>query len=339
MQLSHFNFDLPQDLIAQEPSPTRDGCRLLVVNRTTKQFEITSFKNLCNYLDKEDALVFNNTKVLPARLFAKTDRGTSVEILLVEQLCEHSWRVLARPGKKLRMGVKLVFSKSLTAQVVEDDLSTKILQFTTQGDFFEEINKIGQMPLPPYIKREKEDQRDKSRYQTIYAKELGSVAAPTAGLHFSDYLFEQIRLKGISKFELTLHVGLGTFSPIVSEELSQHKMHKESYLLSDDLVNYLKQGNKNHLVAVGTTSLRALEASFQESAIEFKNKGETDLFITPGYSFKCVQKLLTNFHLPKSTLFILVCSLMGTDLAKKAYQYAIDHQMKFFSYGDAMLVL
>lgn len=338
MRLSQFDFHLPPELIAQNPAPKRDESRVLIVDRKSKEFQIIPFHKILDFIPGIKTFIFNNTKVFPARLFAKTPHGGKVEILLSEQVSEHCWRALAKPGKKLKIGTKLVFSDELCATVVEDEISSKIFQFSYSGDFFKHLDNCGVMPLPHYIERKDENKEDKERYQTIYAKKTGSIAAPTAGLHFTEPFFKAMDQRKIKRYELTLHVGLGTFSPIYEEQIDKHKMHTERYEIPVELMNYLNEKKFSEMLCVGTTSLRALESALQDPQ-NWKRCGQTNLFIQPGYVFKCVQNLLTNFHLPKSTLFILVSTLLGLDLAKKAYQYAIDNRMRFFSYGDAMLIL
>lgn len=338
-KLTDFDFDLPSELIAQKPVKNRGESKLLVVDREKKAFQIYPFHELVNLLTPDYELIFNNTKVFPARLFGRKETGAKIEILLSKKVSDHCWQVLAKPGKKLTLGTEITFSNCLKAKVIDDDQSTKILHFDCEGDFMQELERIGHIPLPPYIKREEKDEQDKEDYQTVYAKHVGSVAAPTAGLHFSNEIMQKLSEKGIEKHELTLHVGLGTFSPIVEEDLSRHQMHEESFWIPPALQKHLNESKDKKRIVVGTTTLRALESSADETGQIVHSEGSTRLFIQPGYRFKVVKQLLTNFHLPKSTLFILICSLMGTQLAKEAYQYAIDHKLRFFSYGDAMLIL
>lgn len=339
MTLSQFDFDLPVELIAQSPAEQRDKSRLLIVNRETKEISETTFRDLSSFLDAGDRLVFNNSKVFPARLIGLRENGAQAEILLTHEREEGVWEALARPGRKIREGNTLCFSEDLSAVVIEDLISSKVLKFASKKPLFEAIDEIGQIPLPPYIKREKSNPQDKKDYQTIYAKERGSIAAPTAGLHFTDELLKSLKEKGVAQEMVTLHVGLGTFHPIQCENISEHKMHTERYFIPDDVQNRLNQKIKGKTITVGTTTLRTLESAASESGQLIRSHGETNIFIKPGYCFKYVDHLLTNFHLPKSTLFILICAFMGEALAKKAYAYAIQRKFRFFSYGDAMLIL
>lgn len=338
-RLKDFDFDLPLELIAQTPAEKRDESKLLVVHRANEEFEICSFKDLPKRLSPQMSLVCNNTKVFPARLFGEKSTGSRVEILLTKQVALDCWEVLARPGKKLKMATRITFSPRLSAQVIEDFSDRKILKFHCSRDLMEELDEIGQIPLPPYIKREQPRLKDKEQYQTVYAKERGSIAAPTAGLHFTPEIFEALEKKGIQKHELTLHVGLGTFHPIVHENLNEHTMHEETYWISEALKKHLEETDPSQVICVGTTTLRALESATDDQGKIHAGQGQTRLFIQPGYSFKSVRHLLTNFHLPKSSLFILICAFMGLDLAKKAYHFAIENRLRFFSYGDAMLIL
>ncbi|MCH9633849.1 MAG: S-adenosylmethionine:tRNA ribosyltransferase-isomerase [Chlamydiae bacterium] len=338
MFLSQFNFDLPDELIAQYPRSQRDESRLMVINRKTEEIFEIAFKDLLSFLDPEDSLIFNDTKVFPARLLGKRKAGGRLELLLTKERGHNCWEVLAKPGKKLKLGTELFFSDRLTGRVIEDLESYKVVQFDCKN-LMDELDRIGIIPLPPYIKRETPDPKDKESYQTVYAQSRGSVAAPTAGLHFTPKLLKELAEKGIQQEMLTLHVGLGTFQSIVDEDLNKHLMHEEVFHVSQEVASNLNQKTLGRSICVGTTTLRALESAANSEGFIETGRNKTSLFIQPGYRFKYVDHLLTNFHLPKSSLFILICAFMGESLAKKAYQTAIEKQFKFFSYGDAMLIL
>lgn len=341
MKKSDFYYDLPQELIAQTPIEPRNHSRMMRVNRQTGEVNHDYFYNLCNYLKKGDLLVLNNSKVLPARLYGeKLETKSFVEFLLLEQKGDKIWEIICRPGKKCKVGAKFSFGNGrLTAEVLEiKDDGNRIVKFDCDGNFFTALEDVGQMPLPPYIT---EKLADKNRYQTVYAKDLGSSAAPTAGLHFTTEQLQQLQDMGINIAYVTLHVGLGTFRPVKEDDILDHKMHSEHYHLpkeTADLINQTKQ-NGGRVIAVGTTSCRTLEsvATFYGEVKEAD--GYTDIFIYPGYKFKVLDGLITNFHLPESTLIMLVSAFMGYQNTMNAYKIAVDEKYRFFSFGDCMLIL
>lgn len=336
-----FDFDLPEELIAQVPLKNRSASRLMVLDHQQQTIEDKTFLDIIDELKPNDALVMNNTRVLPARLFGtKTETGAHLEVLLLKNTEGDCWETLMKPAKKAKVGTTITFGDGrLTAEVVEVlEEGGRILDFSYDGIFLEILEELGEMPLPPYI-TEKLDEAD--RYQTVYAKENGSAAAPTAGLHFTDEVLEQLKEKGVQLAFLTLHVGLGTFRPVNVENVEDHKMHSEYYQLSKetaDLLNKTKE-NGGRVVAVGTTSIRTLEtiANKFDGRLE-ADSGWTDIFIKPGYTFKFVDAFLTNFHLPKSTLIMLVSAFAGREFVLNAYHHAVDEQYRFFSFGDAMFV-
>jgi S-adenosylmethionine:tRNA ribosyltransferase-isomerase len=339
LKKSDFNFNLPERLIAQTPLEKRDASRLLVYDRQSGDISHQVFSDIIGYLNKGDALVVNQTKVIPARLFG-TREGLKnpVEFLLLKRITATDWHVIMRPGKRLKPGALVVFSDELQAQVIEKLVDgVALVRFTFKGVFEEILDRLGLMPLPPYIK---EKLTDKARYNTIYAKEDGSAAAPTAGLHFTKDLLKAIKAKGVSVLAVTLHVGLGTFRPVKEDELDNHVMHKESYTITTevaDKINAVKKGGGN-IIAVGTTSVRTLESACDENGQVTAKSGDTDIFIYPGYEFKVVDKLITNFHLPESTLIMLISAMMGRQNALDAYAQAVEAQYRFFSFGDAMFI-
>lgn len=336
-----FDFDLPEELIAQVPLKNRSASRLMVLDHQQQTIEDKTFLDIIDELQPNDALVMNNTRVLPARLFGtKTETGAHLEVLLLKNTEGDRWETLMKPAKKAKVGTTITFGDGrLTAEVVEVlEEGGRILDFSYEGIFLEILEELGEMPLPPYI-TEKLDEAD--RYQTVYAKENGSAAAPTAGLHFTDEVLKQLKEKGVQLAFLTLHVGLGTFRPVNVENVEDHKMHSEYYQLSKetaDLLNKTKE-NGGRVVAVGTTSIRTLEtiANKFDGRLE-ADSGWTDIFIKPGYTFKFVDAFLTNFHLPKSTLIMLVSAFAGREFVLNAYHHAVDEQYRFFSFGDAMFV-
>ena len=340
MKTEDFYFDLPEEKIAQVPLENREQSKLLLLDKNTGQTKHKSFKDIVDYLEEGDCIILNNTRVLPARLFGKKkDTGTSVEFLLLSRTKQDTWETLVKPGRRAKVGTKFIFGNGeLTGEITgfgED--GTRIIEFTFEGIFEEVLDKLGEMPLPPYI-TEKLD--DKERYQTVYSKSTGSAAAPTAGLHFTKELLEKISKKGINIGYVTLHVGLGTFRPVKVESLDDHEMHSEYFELDSDvsdLVNRTKKAGKK-VIAVGTTSVRTLESSVGDDGLIKPTSGFTDIFIYPGYIFKVVDKLITNFHLPESTLIMLVSALAGKESTLKAYEEAIDHDYRFFSFGDAMFI-
>ncbi len=339
MKLSDFSFELPDELIAKFPAHPRDHSRMLVVDRTAKKIEHRQFFHLPEFLNTNDLLVLNNTKVLPARLFATDSAGKSFEVFLLKNLSPSylSWECLVKPGKKVKTGITLSFPKDGTGTIVPSSNGVFTVSFKVppHKNVLDWLFESGNSPLPPYIKR-KADESDKTTYQTVYAKNTGSVAAPTAGLHFTEKLLTQLRHKLVQISEVTLHVGYGTFSPIRSENILDHKMHTEEYSIPNQTLELLSQTKKDggRVFAVGTTSLRTLESYPTMGA-----QGSTDIYITPGYRFKVVDGLITNFHLPESSLYVLVCSLLGTDFCREVYQEAIKEKYRFYSYGDAMLIM
>lgn len=341
MNIKDFDFDLPEELIAQTPLEKRDSSKLLVIDRKTHDMVDTHFDHILDELNHGDALVMNNTRVLPARLYGeKPDTHGHVELLLLKNTQGDQWEVLAKPAKRLRVGAKVSFGDGrLTATVKEElDHGGRIVEFDYDGIFLEVLESLGEMPLPPYI-HEKLD--DPERYQTVYAKENGSAAAPTAGLHFTQDLLEKIEAKGVKLVYLTLHVGLGTFRPVSVDNIDEHEMHSEFYTLSEEAAQTLRdvKAAGGRVVAVGTTSIRTLETIGSKFNGEIKaDSGWTNIFIKPGYDFKVVDAFSTNFHLPKSTLVMLVSAFAGREFVLEAYQHAIDQHYRFFSFGDAMFV-
>ena len=341
MNTADFDFHLPEELIAQTPLEKRDSSRLLIVDRETGQFSDQHFDNIIDQLEPGDALVMNNTRVLPARLYGtKPETGGHIELLLLKNTQGDFWEVLAKPAKRLRVGARVSFGDGrLTATVTEElEHGGRIVRFDYQGIFLEVLESLGEMPLPPYIHEKLED---RERYQTVYAKENGSAAAPTAGLHFTEELLDKIAAKGVKLVYLTLHVGLGTFRPVSVDNLEEHEMHSEFYSLSEEAAETLRQvkASGHRIVAVGTTSIRTLETigSKFEGQIQ-ADSGWTNIFIKPGYQWKIVDAFSTNFHLPKSTLVMLVSAFAGRQLTLQAYEHAITERYRFFSFGDAMFI-
>ena len=336
-----FDFDLPEELIAQTPLKDRTSSRLLVVNKTTHTIEDKHFSDLLEELEEGDTLVVNNTRVLPARLYGtKEETGAHIEVLLLTNTEGDKWETLVKPAKRMKVGSVVSFGDGrLKATVVEElDQGGRIIEFSYEGVFLEVLESLGEMPLPPYIKERLED---KERYQTVYAKENGSAAAPTAGLHFTEELMQQIRDKGVNIVPVTLHVGLGTFRPVSVDSLEDHKMHSEYYNVSKetaDMIEATKKAGKR-VIAVGTTSIRTLETVARDNDGHVVTaSGWTDIFISPGYEFRVVDAFVTNFHLPKSTLVMLVSAYLGREFTLEAYQHAIEERYRFFSFGDAMFV-
>lgn len=337
---SDFDYDLPAELIAQVPLEKRDASRLLAYKRSTKTIEHQVFSDVVDHLSPKDVLVVNETKVIPARLIgSREDTGGAMEFLLLKRLPDDSWESLVKPGKRAKPGIVFSFGDGrLKARVLGDAPGgARRVEFIYDGIFEEVLEALGQMPLPPYITTALQD---KQRYQTVYARQSGSAAAPTAGLHFTDALLEQIRQKGVDVVPVLLHVGLGTFRPVKDEDASQHEMHEEHYAVSDDSAERINRARQNggRIVCVGTTCVRTLESAANEDGIVMPGSGDTRIFITPGYRFKAVDALITNFHLPKSTLLMLVSALMGRDEALRAYHEAVAQRYRFFSFGDAMLI-
>lgn len=341
MQLKDYSYDLPEELIAQDPLLKRDESRLMVVNRETGEFRHQHFYDVIEYLNPGDCLVINNTKVIPARLFGvKEETGATIEVLLLKRKEDNIWETLVKPGKKARPGAVISFGdgllKGTVLDVVED--GNRLIQFTYEGIFEEILDQLGQMPLPPYITHQLQD---KTRYQTVYAKHEGSAAAPTAGLHFTKELLEKIQKKGIRVANVTLHVGLGTFRPVKVDNILEHHMHSEFYMIAKedaDLINQTKQEG-GRVISVGTTSTRTLESVADENGMVRECSGWTDIFIYPGYQFKCVDQLITNFHLPESTLLMLVSAFSNREKILKVYEEAVKEEYRFFSFGDAMMLL
>jgi len=341
LNLKDFDYELPKELIAQVPLKERTASRLMVVNREKGTVENKTFTDLIDYLNKGDLLVLNNTRVIPARLYGtKKETGAAIEFLLLKRLSLTRWEVILKPGKKAKPGAEFVFGDgSLSAKIIDfTEDGGRIVEFSYEGVFEEILDRFGQMPLPPYITEKLED---RERYQTVYAKFDGSAAAPTAGLHFTDAFFEKIREKGVGIAFVTLHVGLGTFRPVKCENILEHKMHTEHYFINEEtasMVNETKErGGK--IVAVGTTSVRVLETAADENGRVSACEGDTDIFIYPGYKFKTVDRLVTNFHLPQSTLLMLISALYNREKILEAYEEAIREKYRFFSFGDAMLIV
>jgi S-adenosylmethionine:tRNA ribosyltransferase-isomerase len=337
---SDFYYELPERLIAQTPIKERDHSRLLVLDKKSGKIEHKHFFNLVEYLNEGDCLVINDTKVLPARLFGnKKDKKTLIEILLLKRIDDKKWEILVKPGKKARIGSEIVFDEKLLTGKIVDILEegNRIIEFEYEGIFEEILDRLGEMPLPPYIH---EKLKDKDRYQTIYAKHLGSAAAPTAGLHFNDKLLKEIENKDVNIARITLHVGLGTFRPVKTEYINEHIMHSEYYELNESEANKinLAKSSGHKVITVGTTSVRTLETVADEEGMVSKSKGWTNIFIYPGYKFKVVDSLVTNFHLPESTLIMLVSALAGKENIMKAYREAVEKEYRFFSFGDAMYI-
>jgi len=340
MKVSDFDYELPQELIAQVPIKDRSASRLMVLNRENKTIEDKIFKDIIDYLKPGDCLVRNNTKVIPARLYGiKEETGVHIEFLLLKRIEGDIWEVMVHPGRRLKIGTKVIFGEGLLkAEILEMmEGGNRKVKFEYEGIFNEILDQIGLMPLPPYIK-EKLD--DKSRYQTVYAKYEGSAAAPTAGLHFTEELLEKIKEKGIEIANVTLHVGIGTFRPVKVENIEEHDMHSEHYYIKAEDAEKINNTKKNggRIIAVGTTSCRVLESVADENGLVKETEGDTSIFIYPGYKFKCIDCLITNFHLPESTLIMLVSALAGKDYIMKAYKHAVEEKYRFFSFGDAMFI-
>jgi len=340
MNVSDFKYELPEALIAQTPIKQRDASRLMVLNRKKQTIQHTIFKEIVDYLQPGDCLVRNITKVLPARLYGiKIDTKVPVEFLLLKQIEKDDWEVMVRPGRRLKTGAKVVFGEGLLqAEILECmENGNRRVRFTYEGIFNELLDKIGLMPLPPYIH---EKLKEKDRYQTVYAQNEGSAAAPTAGLHFTNALLDTIRAKGVKIANVTLHVGIGTFRPVKVEKIEDHQMHTEHFYIKKEdaeIINQTKQQG-GRIIAVGTTSCRVLETVAKEDGTVEETEGDTNIFIYPGYTFKCLDALITNFHLPESTLLMLVSALAGREFVMKAYEEAVKEKYRFFSFGDAMFI-
>ncbi|MDO9629741.1 MAG: tRNA preQ1(34) S-adenosylmethionine ribosyltransferase-isomerase QueA [Acholeplasmataceae bacterium] len=337
MRLSDFDFNLPKDRIAQHPSEKRDHSRLMILDRSDESITHEHFYNIKNHLDQDDVLVINDTKVIPARLLGiKEETDALIEVLLLKETSPNIWDAMTKPAKRVKIGTKIHFGTLLIAECIGmKDEGIRTFKMLYEGIFIEILEALGTMPLPPYIT---EKLIEKDRYQTVYAKDLGSAAAPTAGLHFTKELLEELKQKGVEIVPITLHVGLGTFKPVSVDNILEHHMHEETYTMTLESANKLNSAiqNKKRIVCVGTTSLRTIESNFNEKFIP--GTFDTSIFIYPGYQFKAVSRLITNFHLPKSTLIMLVSALAGTEFIKKAYLEAVDTHYRFFSFGDAMYI-
>lgn len=341
MKTSDFYYDLPKELIAQTPVEPRDSSRLLMLDRTSGELEHKHFYDIVDYLNEGDLIVANDSRVLPARIYGvKDETGARVEFLLLKQISGNRWETLCKPGKKARKGANFSFGDGLlkaTVAEVKDD-GNRIVDFDCNESFFAALDKIGQMPLPPYIT---EELKDKERYQTVYSHELGSAAAPTAGLHFTNELMDKIKAKGVKIAYVTLHVGLGTFRPVKVDDVTKHKMHSEHYEISEKTAKLINETKKNggRVIAIGTTSCRTLESVAAEYGEIIPCEGFTDIFIYPGFKFKVLDGLVTNFHLPESTLIMLVSAFAGYENVMNAYKTAVEEKYRFFSFGDAMFIL
>ncbi len=343
MLISEFNFNLPEELIAQEPLEKREGSRMLVVNRAENNFSDARFFDFPKFLKKGDVVILNNTKVFPARIYGLTETGAKVEIFLVRETENETWETLARPAKRLKIGKKIVFNENLRATILEKSEDGKVfVKFETDGNFDAILDEIGKTPLPPYIKREKNSiDKDRERYQTVFAQKRGAIAAPTAGLHFTPEILEEIKSNGVEVAEITLHVGYGTFEPVRVDDLSEHKVLPERYEISPETAEIIDKAKSEsrRIIAIGTTTTRTLEsASDENKRIKF-GKGLADLTITPNYKFKIIDGILTNFHLPQSSLLVLTSTFGGHELIMKAYNHAVRESYRFYSYGDCMLIL
>ena len=340
MDLKDFNYDLPEELIAQDPLEDRSSSRLMVLHKDTGRIEHKIFRNIIDYLNPGDCLVINDTKVIPARLMGiKEDTGAAIEVLLLKRNADDVWECLVKPGKKARTGARIVFGEGLLVgeivDVIED--GNRMIKFHYEGIFEEILDKLGQMPLPPYITHKLQD---KNRYQTVYARNEGSAAAPTAGLHFTKELLEKIKEKGVNVVSITLHVGLGTFRPVKVDKIEEHHMHTETFNISKEAADTINRARAagGRVIAVGTTSCRTLESAAADDGTIPARSGDTDIFIYPGYKFKAIDCLITNFHLPESTLIMLVSALAGRDNIMNAYETAVKERYRFFSFGDAMFI-
>ena len=339
MKTDDFDYDLPKDLIAQTPLKNRNQSRMMVLDKLTGKYEDNNFKNLIDYLNPGDTLVLNDTKVIPARLIGhKPSTGAVIEVLMLKDLGNDEWECLTKPAKRIKEGTIVKFSDELSCKCIyvgEDGI--RHYKFIYDGIFLEILDRLGEMPLPPYITEKLED---KNRYQTVYAKNPGSAAAPTAGLHFTNEYLEKVKDKGVNIAYVTLHVGLGTFRPVAVEDVTKHDMHSEYYILSKDTANLLNETKRNNkrIIAVGTTSTRVLETVADNNGHFKMQSGYTKIFIYPGYKFKAIDCLLTNFHLPKSTLIMLISALAGKDNVLRAYKHAVEEKYRFFSFGDCMFI-
>jgi len=341
MKLSDFYFELPEELIAQKPLEKRSDSRLMVLNKNNGEVSHDIFRNIAKYFKKGDCIVLNNTKVIPARLIGhKEDSGGKIEFVLLKKITSNDWEVLVKPGRRAKIGTIFTFGNNeLKAEVLSTtDSGGRIVRFYYKGVFEEVLDKLGEMPVPPYIKQKLED---KNRYQTVYAKYEGSAAAPTAGLHFTDEIIDQIKSSGVNIVFITLHVGLGTFRPVKEEIIENHKMHSEFYIVSEEAANAinLAKAQGGRIITVGTTSTRTLETVCNDKGYVKSGSGWTDIFIYPGYKFKVVDGIITNFHLPESTLIMMISAFAGRENIMNAYNIAIKNKYRFFSFGDAMLIV
>lgn len=339
MKTNEFDYNLPEELIAQHPTKNRDEARMMVLNKNTGEREDKYFYDIIDYLQAGDVLVMNDTRVIPARLFGhRPEKEEKIEVFLLNNTEGSKWEVLVRPGKKMKIGTEVIFSEELSCKVLEiKEDGNRIVEFYYEGIFNEILDRLGNMPLPPYIKEKLKDNED---YQTVYSKNPGSVAAPTAGLHFTKELLEKIEAKGIKLAYLTLNVGLGTFRPVNEDEITDHKMHSEFYTLSEETAEILNEAKKEgrRIIAVGTTSIRTLEAVYQKNGKICADSGWTDIFIYPGFEFKVVDAIITNFHLPKSTLIMLIAAFTSKEIILNAYNDAVSKKYRFFSFGDCMFI-
>lgn len=339
MKTNEFDYNLPEELIAQHPTKNRDEARMMVLDKNTGDREDKYFYDIIDYLQAGDVLVMNDTRVIPARLFGhRPEKEEKIEVFLLTNTEGSKWEVLVRPGKKMKIGTEVIFSEELSCKVLEiKEDGNRIVEFYYEGIFNEILDRLGNMPLPPYIKEKLKDNED---YQTVYSKNPGSVAAPTAGLHFTKELLEKIEAKGIKLAYLTLNVGLGTFRPVNEDEITDHKMHSEFYTLSEETAEILNEAKKEgrRIIAVGTTSIRTLEAVYQKNGKICADSGWTDIFIYPGFEFKVVDAIITNFHLPKSTLIMLIAAFTSKDIILNAYNDAVSKKYRFFSFGDCMFI-
>lgn len=340
MDLKDFNYDLPEELIAQDPLEDRSSSRLMVLHKDTGRIEHKIFRDIIDYLNPGDCLVINDTKVIPARLMGiKEDTGAAIEVLLLKRNADDVWECLVKPGKKARTGARIVFGEGLLVGEIVDVIEggNRMIKFHYEGIFEEILDKLGQMPLPPYITHKLQD---KNRYQTVYARNEGSAAAPTAGLHFTKELLEKIKEKGVNVVSITLHVGLGTFRPVKVDKIEEHHMHTETFNISKEAADTINRARAagGRVIAVGTTSCRTLESAAADDGTIPAGSGDTDIFIYPGYKFKAIDCLITNFHLPESTLIMLVSALAGRDNIMNAYETAVKERYRFFSFGDAMFI-
>lgn len=342
MLISEFDFELPAELIAQEPLADRKASRMLAVDRSRKSFADSNFAALPQFLRAGDVLVLNNTKVFPARLFGQSETGAKIEIFLVRETAEGNWETLARPARRLNRGKRIHFGDELSAEVIEKADDGKVfVKFECTRDLYEVLDQIGMTPLPPYIKRESSTiDSDRERYQTVFAKDRGAIAAPTAGLHFTPEVLEDIRNIGVTVAEITLHVGYGTFEPVRVDDLTQHRVSAERYAISDETAEILNRARseKRRIVAIGTTTTRALEATIAKFGNFLGGSFSADLTITPGYNFRAIDALLTNFHLPQSSLLVLTSTFGGHELIMSAYRHAVANNYRFYSYGDCMFI-